>query len=163
MASGLFADFCSDDQLRAHDESGAPFMRELWQQAVAAGLHMVIVAEADGGLGLGMTELMAVLEQQGRALALLPLWEQQLAAATLARFGSAPQVVGQAMAGDLPLALSLTLSLTAAAQRRWLDLVGHCPGCASGSVGPPCLVGSGGRRPDALVAGRLDAGRHPKA
>ena len=71
MASGLFADFCSDDQLRAHDESGAPFMRELWQQAVAAGLHMVIVAEADGGLGLGMTELMAVLEQQGRALALL--------------------------------------------------------------------------------------------
>jgi len=122
MASGLFADFCSDDQLRAHDESGAPFMRELWQQAVAAGLHMVIVAEVDGGLGLGMTELMAVLEQQGRALALLPLWEQQLAAATLARFGAAPQVVAQAMAGDLPLALSLTLSLTALSQSRGASL-----------------------------------------
>ena len=35
MASGLFADFCSDEQLRAHDVSGAPFMQDLWQQCVA--------------------------------------------------------------------------------------------------------------------------------
>lgn len=89
MAQGLFADFCGDDQLRAHDLSGAPYMRELWQQCVAAGLHCIVLPEARGGLGLGMTELMAVLEQQGRALALLPLWEQQLAAAALAQF--APQ------------------------------------------------------------------------
>jgi len=88
MAQSLFADYCSDDQLRAHDTSGAPFQQELWQQCVAAGLHSITVPEAHGGLGLGMTELMAVLEQQGRALALVPLWEQQLAAATLARFGS---------------------------------------------------------------------------
>ncbi|WP_404302882.1 acyl-CoA dehydrogenase family protein [Alicycliphilus denitrificans] len=89
MAQGLFADYCSDDQLRAHDTSGVPFMQDLWQQCVAAGLHSITVPEEHGGLGLGMTELMAVLEQQGRALALVPLWEQQLAAATLARFGSA--------------------------------------------------------------------------
>lgn len=88
MAQSLFADYCSDDQLRAHDLSGAPYQQELWQQCVAAGLHSIIVPEEHGGLGLGMTELMAVLEQQGRALALVPLWEQQLAAATLARFGS---------------------------------------------------------------------------
>ncbi|MBS0467148.1 MAG: acyl-CoA/acyl-ACP dehydrogenase [Proteobacteria bacterium] len=89
MAQGLFADYCSDDQLRAHDVSGAPFMQELWRQCVAAGLHSIAVPDEHGGLGLGMTELMAVLEQQGRALALVPLWEQQLAAATLARFGGA--------------------------------------------------------------------------
>jgi len=109
MAQGLFADFCSDEQLRAHDVSGAPFMQDLWQQCVAAGLNTVLVPEADGGLGLGMTELMAVLEQQGRALALLPLWEQQLALATLARFAPAAlaPVLGQALAGEAPLALSL--------------------------------------------------------
>ena len=64
MANGLFADFCSDEQLRAHDVSGAPFMQALWQQCLAAGLHTMIVPEANGGLGLGMTELMAEI---GRA------------------------------------------------------------------------------------------------
>ena len=109
MASGLFADYCSDDQLRAHDVSGAPFMQDLWQQCVASGLHTVLVPEANGGLGLGMTELMAVLEQQGRALALVPLWETQVGAAALARFGAAAisPVIDHALSGEAPLALSL--------------------------------------------------------
>lgn len=119
MAQGLFADFCSDEQLRAHDTSGAPYMEELWQQCVAAGLHSMVVPEHDGGLGLGMTELMAVLEQQGKALALVPLWEQQLAAATLARFGRgvAKAAVDKALAGEL-----LALSLTGLAETRGLLL-----------------------------------------
>ena len=113
MASGLFADFCSDDQLREHDASGAPFMQELWQQCVASGLNTVLVPEDQGGLGLGMTELMAVLEQQGRALALVPLWEPQLTVAALAQFApdALPQVLGDAVSGQAPVALSL-LGLT---------------------------------------------------
>jgi alkylation response protein AidB-like acyl-CoA dehydrogenase len=109
MANGLFADFCSDDQLRAHDVSGAPFMQALWQQCVAAGLNTVMVPEAQGGLGLGMTELMAVLEQQGRALALVPLWEPQLTVAALAKFAPAalPKVLDDALSGEAPVALSL--------------------------------------------------------
>lgn len=109
MAGGLFADFCSDDQLREHDACGMPFMQALWQQCVAAGLHTVLVPEEQGGLGLGMTELMAVLEQQGRALALVPLWEPQLTVAALARFAPAalPQVLGDALSGEAPVALSL--------------------------------------------------------
>ena len=109
MASGLFADYCGDEQLREHDASGAPFMQALWQQCVAAGLHTILVPEAQGGLDLGMTELMAVLEQQGRALALVPLWETQLAVAALARFAPAalPQVLDEALSGQAPLALSL--------------------------------------------------------
>ena len=109
MASGLFADYCGDEQLREHDASGAPFMQALWQQCVAAGLHTILVPEAQGGLGLGMTELMAVLEQQGRALALVPLWETQLAVAALARFAptALPQVLDEALSGQAPLALSL--------------------------------------------------------
>lgn len=109
MAQGLFADFCSDDQLREHDASSAPFMQTLWQQCVAAGLNTVMVPEAQGGLGLGMTELMAVLEQQGRALALVPLWEPQLTLAALAKFAPAAlsQMQGDALSGEAPVALSL--------------------------------------------------------
>lgn len=109
MAQGLFADFCSDDQLRDHDASSAPYMQDLWQQCVAAGLNTVVVPEEQGGLGLGMTELMAVLEQQGRALALVPLWEPQLTVATLAKFAPAalPQVLDDALSGEAPVVLSL--------------------------------------------------------
>jgi alkylation response protein AidB-like acyl-CoA dehydrogenase len=114
MAQGLFADFCGDDQLRAHDLSTEPFMQPLWRECVKAGLHGMLIPEADGGLGLGLTELVAVLEQQGRALAQVPLWETQLAAAALAGF--APGAVHAALlagvlAGDALLTLSLaTLS-----------------------------------------------------
>ena len=113
MASGLFTDFCSDDRLREHDASSEPFMQALWQQCVAAGLNTVMVPEAQGGLDLGMTELMAVLEQQGRALAMVPLWEPQLTVAALAQFAPAalPQVLDDALSGEAPVALSL-LSLT---------------------------------------------------
>lgn len=112
MAQGLFADYCSDEALRAHDVSDAPLQQALWAQCVAAGLHSILVPEAAGGLGQGMTALMAVLEAQGRALAQVPLWEQQLAVAALAHFGPSadgeglPDVQAGALEGRL-LALSL--------------------------------------------------------
>lgn len=107
MAQSLFADYCTDDKLREHDASGQPFMQELWQQCVAAGLHSILVPEAAGGLGLGMSEMLAVLEQQGRALAQVPLWQQQVATAAIARFAEGQDAAVQsAMQGEL-LALSL--------------------------------------------------------
>lgn len=107
-ARSLFADHCSDDQLRQHDTRGAPYMQALWPACVAMGLHSVLVPESAGGLGQGLTELMPVLEAQGRALALVPLWEHQLAAAAVARFGTA------ALAGRLlPAAMDGSSLLTA--------------------------------------------------
>lgn len=107
-AQSLFADHCSDTQLRDHDAAGAPFMESLWPLCVLGGLHSIVLAERDGGLGLGMTDLMAVLEQQGAALALVPLAEHQLAAGALARFAPAlQQRVLQAAAGECMLTLSL--------------------------------------------------------
>ena len=107
MAQSLFADFCTDDKLREHDTSGQPYMQELWQQCVAAGLHTILVPESAGGMGLGATELMAVLEQQGRALAQVPLWQQQVAATALVKFGQGVDAVVQAaLEGEL-IALSL--------------------------------------------------------
>ena len=107
MAQSLFADYCTDDKLREHDASGRPYMEDLWQQCVAAGLHSILVPESAGGLGLGATELLAVLEQQGRALAQVPLWQQQVAATALVKFAEGVDAVVQsAMEGEL-IALSL--------------------------------------------------------
>lgn len=110
-AQALFADYCSDEQLRAFDASELPFMQELWTQCVASGLHSILLPEVDGGLELGMTELITVLEQQGRALALVPLWEHQLGLATVLKHGlpacSAP-LIAEALAGESLLTLSLS-------------------------------------------------------
>lgn len=107
-ARALFADYCSDEQLRGHDSGSGPFMSELWQHCVANGLHGVLIGEAHGGLGLGMTELLAVLQEQGRALALVPLWEHQLAAAAVQRFAPAlADIVAAAADGSALLTLSL--------------------------------------------------------
>lgn len=110
-AAALFADHCGDEALRAHDVGTAPYRQALWAACLELGLHSVLLPEADEGLGLGLTELMGVLEAQGRALALVPLWEHQLAAAALARFGAEAlkaRHLGAAMAGRSLLSSSLT-------------------------------------------------------
>lgn len=150
MAQSLFADYCTDDRLREHDSSGRPYMQELWQQCVAAGLHGIVVPESAGGLGLGSTELMAVLEQQGRALAQVPLWQQQVAAAALARFGEGVDaVVRSAMEGEL---IALSLESTVASRGPGLQLQGDV---LNGRLNAVAL---GGQANVALVAAAADGG-----
>ena len=109
MAGSLFADLCTDDRLRAFDTSGEPFMADLWGKCVETGLHALAIPEEAGGSGLGMTELMLVLEAQGRGLGHVPLWRHQLAAATLARFGgeAGAAIAAAAAEGTLMATLSL--------------------------------------------------------
>lgn len=89
MADGLFKDFCTDERLREFDESGSSMMSDLWQTCVETGLHSLYLPEEVGGSGLGMTDLMLVLEAQGRGLGMIPLWRHQIAAAALAHFNPA--------------------------------------------------------------------------
>ena len=120
-ASALFGEHCSDDALRAHDVSGTPFMQQLWPACVDMGLHGIVVPEADGGLGLGMTELMGVLVAQGAALALVPLWEHQLAATALARFGN-EEARSRLLAAAVDGSVMWTVSLAALADARGAGL-----------------------------------------
>lgn len=152
MAQGLFGDFCGDEQLRAHDVSDAPFMEALWQECVKAGLHAMLIPEDDGGLGLGLTELAAVLEQQGRALAQVPLWETQVAAAALARFVPAAErasVLAEVLAGQQMLTLSLAalsasrgaaLRLRREEAREGWQLDGQAPAVPLGAVAQQALL-----------------------
>lgn len=157
MAQGLFADFCGDDQLRAHDVSAAPFMQPLWRECVTAGLHAMLIPEVDGGLGLGLTELAAVLEQQGRALAQVPLWETQLAAAALARFAPEAQRA-PVLAGVLAGEVLLTLSLAALSASRGAGLQLTREGDAWRLDGLAPAVPLGGQAQQALLAAAADDG-----
>ena len=76
MAGSVFADYCSDDRLRQFDTSEQAYMQPLWELCVETGLQALAIPEAQGGSGLGMTELMLVLQAQGRALGQVPLWRQ---------------------------------------------------------------------------------------
>ena len=110
MAGSVFADYCTDDRLRQFDTSEQAFMEPLWQLCVETGLQALAIPEAQGGSGLGMTELMRVLEAQGRALGQVPLWRHQLAAATLAQFAdpSLKAWAVDAAAGRAMLSLDLS-------------------------------------------------------
>ena len=154
MAAGLFADYCGDEQLRAHDSGQAPFMQDLWKQCITAGLHTVLVPQERGGLGLGLTELMGIFEQQGRALALLPLWEQQVGLAALHYFGvAAPEGLWQTLLHE---GSPMALSLSALSDSRGAALQVQSHGGAFVVHGRTPAVGLGQSARFALLAGSLD-------
>lgn len=109
MADGLFVDHCHDEYMRQWDTSGESMMAPLWALCIETGLHALAIPEEHGGSGLGMTELMLVLQAQGKALAQVPLWRHQLAAATLARFGAGDSAgwMAKAASGEALLSLSV--------------------------------------------------------
>jgi acyl-CoA dehydrogenase len=100
-------------QLRAlrdgHDNEG--FSRALWRGFAEMGFTGVLVPEAYGGLGLGNVEVGAIMEAVGRNLSAVPFFSTAvLAAATLARHGSAAQkqrYLPQIAAGELLVALAV--------------------------------------------------------
>ena len=86
MAARVFADFCTDEKIQQFWSGDAAYDHALWQSLRDGGLTGLILSEELGGSALGMTELCAVLECQGRHLAPVPLWSHQLAVAALSRF-----------------------------------------------------------------------------
>ncbi|MFK0570375.1 acyl-CoA dehydrogenase family protein [Endozoicomonas sp.] len=108
MASSLFSDSCSDEALLAFDKSGKTTMDALWQSCIETGLNALYLPEKFGGSELGFTELMLVLEAQGRALGQVPLWRNQIAAAAIATFGdeSLHLLASKAATGDILVTLS---------------------------------------------------------
>ncbi|MFJ4457175.1 acyl-CoA dehydrogenase family protein [Pseudomonas sp. NPDC089392] len=149
MADSLFSDHCHDDYLRQWDSSGEPLMVPLWALCQETGLHALAIPEAQGGSGLGMTELMLVLQAQGRSLGQVPLWRHQLAAATLATFGlgDALQLAAKAASGELLLSLSLDglhaaggIALTATACAEGWQVSGQVPALALGGQAQAALL-----------------------
>lgn len=127
MASRLFSEQCDDARLSAFDRGGQPYDADLWRKVVETGLHALLVDLDAGGSGLGMTELMLVLQAQGRALAPVPLWRHQLATAALASFGEG-DVNASLVAGAVAGEFLATLSVEGALQARGLSLHARASG-----------------------------------
>lgn len=88
LADETFARRASNEQLAAVEQSPSRVDDDGWREAAGAGLLGIAVPEEHGGAGLGLTELLLVLEQQGRRLAMLPLWETALLGGlTVAAYG----------------------------------------------------------------------------
>jgi alkylation response protein AidB-like acyl-CoA dehydrogenase len=88
---------------------------ELWAALARSNLLGLAVPESAGGSGLGLTELCLVLEQQGRAVAPVPLWATTvLGAMPLARWGT-PAQTQQWLPGVVSGEVRLTAALTEAA------------------------------------------------
>jgi len=123
LADSIFSELCTDERLDEFDSSDEPFMQDVWEQCVESGLHSLAIQEEAGGFGLGITDLMVILEAQGRHLAQIPLWQHQLAAATLHEFaGETHKNLIEGAAGSEQL---LTLSLDGAGDALGVQLEGH--------------------------------------
>jgi hypothetical protein len=92
LAHKIFADHCTHEKLRAVEQTPEWFHRGLWDDLAKANLLGVALPEDVGGSGLGFLELALLLEEQGRAVAPVPLWPTLvLAALPINLFGSEAQ------------------------------------------------------------------------
>jgi acyl-CoA dehydrogenase len=91
-AAAIFAGMAGVERVAEIEDTPDRFDAALWSELAKANLLGLAVPEAHGGSGLGLTEVCLVLEQQGRAVAPVPLWATAvLGALPLARFGTPDQ------------------------------------------------------------------------
>jgi alkylation response protein AidB-like acyl-CoA dehydrogenase len=92
LARTIFSDHCTHERLKAVEAQPEWFDRSLWSALATANLLGAALPEDVGGSGLGLVELGVLLEEQGRAVAPLPLWPSLvLGALPVNLFGSEAQ------------------------------------------------------------------------
>lgn len=106
----ILGDLATPDRIGAIEKSEEWFDRELWAELGKANLLGVGLPETQGGSGWGFFEVCLLLQEQGRAVAPLPLHGTLIAALAIACFGSDAQrerwLPGVA-AGEVVLAVAL--------------------------------------------------------
>lgn len=92
LARTILVDHATNERLKAHEASGAPYDRELWAALVEASLVGIAVPERFGGSELGFLALCLLLQEVGRAVAPVPAFASLvLGALPIAAFGSDAQ------------------------------------------------------------------------
>jgi alkylation response protein AidB-like acyl-CoA dehydrogenase len=92
LVAKIFSDLATLDRVSEVEKNESGFDRKLYGVLADSGMLGIAVPEAAGGAGLGMLGLVAVLEQQGRRLAAVPLWSVVAGAALpIAEFASDEQ------------------------------------------------------------------------
>ena len=99
----LFADRCTEKDVRRIIDSESGHDRELWRVIADLGLTGLLVAEEHGGLGLGPVELELVMEEAGAVLAPAPLISTAIASVLLEGEYAAALASGDSIAAVVPL------------------------------------------------------------
>jgi alkylation response protein AidB-like acyl-CoA dehydrogenase len=103
----LYAKQATPERVRAAEPLG--FDKALWDQVHEMGVIAMAVDEAAGGWGASPEDLALIAEQQGRAVAPVPVIEAQVAARLLARLGdeSSSAALAAALAGERLVTVAL--------------------------------------------------------
>ncbi|NDU77017.1 acyl-CoA dehydrogenase [Actinomadura sp. DSM 109109] len=91
LARQVFTDRATQERIRAAEASGRGIDAGLWAELAGTGLLGVALPVDAGGAGLGAAGLAVLLEEQGRAVAPVPVWPAVVAAMTVAAHGPAEQ------------------------------------------------------------------------
>ncbi|MCP5019214.1 MAG: acyl-CoA/acyl-ACP dehydrogenase [Ketobacter sp.] len=90
VAVRMFRDLCGDEDIKNIYKAELPLHSDLWQQVAQSGLLGTPLPAEYGGSEMGMTELCLVLEEQGKAVAPIPVLESVVEAAMpIAQFAPA--------------------------------------------------------------------------
>jgi alkylation response protein AidB-like acyl-CoA dehydrogenase len=112
LAEQIFGDLSTHERLKVVEKDYDCFDRDLWKKLADASLLGLAFPESAGGSGLGFVEVCCILEQVGKTVAAVPIWESVVCAGLpIARFGSAAQQqrwLAPLAAGDLVLTAALT-------------------------------------------------------
>jgi alkylation response protein AidB-like acyl-CoA dehydrogenase len=93
LTEKIFGDRAEVERVREVEAAEGGHDRELWRVLADAGVLGIPLPEEAGGAGMGMLGLITLLEQQGRRVALIPLWAALATAALpIAQFGTPQQV-----------------------------------------------------------------------
>lgn len=150
LAGRIFADHADQESVAAAESTPDGVDGDLYARLADAGLTGTPLPEDAGGAGLGMPALCALLEQQGRAVAAVPLWSTLVAALAIAEHGSPEQRKGllpEVAGGQRRLAPALEEFAPASPQ---------APSCTAKLEGQQwVLAGSKALVPDAAAASHL--------
>jgi alkylation response protein AidB-like acyl-CoA dehydrogenase len=92
LARKILEDHATNERLKDHEASGAPFDAALWELLAESNLLATAIPEAHGGAGLDFLALCRLLQEVGRCVAPAPAFPTLvLGALPLARFGSQEQ------------------------------------------------------------------------
>ncbi|WP_166389394.1 acyl-CoA dehydrogenase family protein [Nocardioides ochotonae] len=118
LAATIFTDLASTERVAQVEADEDSFDARLWGTLADSGMLGIAVPEHAGGAGLGMLGLVALLEQQGRRVAPVPLWSVVAGAALpIAEFAS-PEQAGRWLPGLLDGSALVTGAFDAPPGRR---------------------------------------------
>jgi alkylation response protein AidB-like acyl-CoA dehydrogenase len=92
LAGRILDGEATSERAKVHEASGLPYDALVWSKLADAGLLGIALPEAQGGMGYGFAELCVLLEEVGRRVAPVPVFESLVSVGlTLAEFGTTEQ------------------------------------------------------------------------